>query len=429
MIKETPKCRFCGEPLQHLFADLGVQPFCETYLGVNEQNKMEPFYLLRVYFCDNCLLVQLEESMSPKELFTNYAYYSSQSKGWLKHVESYAEMITAKLNLNEKSLVVEIGSNDGYLLQYFAQRGVQVMGVEPASNVAQEAQSKGIPTIIKFFDKELSDELVGQNKQADLLIGNNILAQVPDLNGFIESVKNLLKPTGVITMEFHHLMKLIDNNQFDTISHERFSYLSFTVVEKVFASHGLTIFDVEEIPTHGGSLRLYARHAEDDSKPITPNVPELRNKEKDNGLNEAEKYSSFDQKVKKTKRAILTCLIELKNSGKSIVGYGAHAEANTLLNYCGIRLDFLDYTADRNPFKQGKFLGGTRIPVFHPDKIKESKPDYVFVLPWSIKREIMEQLSYIAEWDGKFIVPIPEVTVYNSKGTPISSDALSLGGK
>jgi len=303
------------------------------------------------------------------------------------------------------------------------------MGVEPASNVAQEAQSKGIPTIIKFFDKELSDELVGQNKQADLLIGNNILAQVPDLNGFIESVKNLLKPTGVITMEFHHLMKLIDNNQFDTISHERFSYLSFTVVEKIFASHGLTIFDVEEIPTHGGSLRIYARHAEDDSKPITPNVPELRSKEKYNGLNEAEKYYSFDQKVKKTKRAILTCLIELKNSGKSIVGYGAHAEANTLLNYCGIRLDFLDYTADRNPFKQGKFLGGTRIPVFHPDKIKESKPDYIFVLPWSIKREIMEQLSYIAEWDGKFIVPIPEVTVYNSKGTPISSDALSLGGK
>jgi cyclopropane fatty-acyl-phospholipid synthase-like methyltransferase len=429
MIKETLKCRFCGEPLQHSFADLGVQPFCETYLGVSEQNKLEPFYLLRVYFCDNCLLVQLEESMSPKELFTNYAYYSSQSKGWLKHVESYAEMISAKLNLNEKSLVVEIGSNDGYLLQYFAQRGVQVMGVEPASNVAQEAQSKGIPTIIKFFDKELSDVLVGQNKRADLLIGNNILAQVPDLNGFIESVKNLLKPTGVITMEFHHLMKLIDNNQFDTISHERFSYLSFTVVEKIFTSHGLTIFDVEEIPTHGGSLRIYARHAEDESKPITHNVPELRSKEKDNGLNEAEKYSSFNQKVKKTKRAILTCLIELKNSGKSIVGYGAHAEANTLLNYCGIRLDFLDYTADRNPFKQGKFLGGTRIPVFHPDKIKESKPDYIFVLPWSIKREIMEQLSYIAEWDGKFIVPIPEVTVYNSKGTQISSDALSLGGK
>lgn len=429
MIKAITKCRFCGEPLQHLFADLGVQPFCETYLGVDEQNKMEPFYSLRVYFCDNCLLVQLEESMSPKELFSNYAYFSSHSKGWLKHVEIYAEMITAKLNLNEKSQVVEIGSNDGYLLQYFAQRDIPVTGVEPASNVAKEAQRRGIPTIIKFFDKELSDELISQSKQADLLIGNNILAQVPDLNGFVEGVKNLLKPTGVITMEFHHLMKLIDNNQFDTISHERFSYLSFTVIEKIFAFHGLTIFDIEEIPTHGGSLRIYARHTEDNSKPITSNVLELRNKEKDDGLDKAEKYSSFSQIVKKTKRAILTYLIELKNNNKSIVGYGAHAEANTLLNYCGIRSDFLDYTVDRNSYKQGKFLAGTRIPIFHPDKIKESKPDYVFVLPWSIKGEIMDQLSYIAEWDGKFIVPIPEVTVYNSNGTQISCEAFSLGGK
>ena len=428
MIKSVSTCRFCGSHLEHIFADLGVQPFCESYLAAEDQNKMEPFYAIRVHFCNNCFLVQLEESMTPKELFSNYAYFSSHSMGWMKHIESYSEMITAKLNLNEKSQVVEIGSNDGYLLQFFARRGIPVIGVEPAGNVAEESIKKGIPTLVNFFDKATCEKLISQNKQADLIVGNNILAQVPDLNGFVENLGKLLKPTGIITIEFHHIMKLINNSQFDTISHERFSYFSFRVVEKIFASHGLKIFDVEEIPTHGGSLRIYACHTEDKSKPISTHIAELRKKEDDNGLSKADTYIAFNERVKKTKRGILAYLIELKNNSKSIVGYGAHAEANTLLNFCGIRSDFLDYTADRNPYKQGKFLGGTRIPIYHPDKIKETKPDYVFILPWAIKGELMSQMAYIGEWGGKFIVPIPELTVYDSNGTKNERKIVNLGG-
>ncbi len=422
------ECKFCGRPLQHIFADLGVQPFCESYIAVEDQNKMEPFYPLRVYFCDNCLLVQLEQSMTPIQLFSNYSYFSSQSKGWLKHIENYVDMITQKLNLDKNSQVVEIGSNDGYLLQFFAQRSIPIIGVEPANNVAEEAIKKGIPTIINFFNKETLQQLISKNKQADLIVGNNILAQIPDITGFVENLASLLKPTGVITLEFHHLMKLIDNNQFDTISHERFSYLTFSVVEKIFASKGLIIFDVEEIPTHGGSLRIYARQAEDKSKPITTNVAGIREKESKDGLDKLEKYFLFNGKVKDTKRGILAYLIALKNSKKTIIGYGAHAEANTLLNYCGVRSDFLDYTADRNPYKHGKLLGGTRIPIFNPDKIKETKPDYVFILPWSIKGELMNQMAYIGEWGGKFIVPIPELTVYNSNGKLIDNKTIDQGG-
>jgi len=367
--------------------------------------------------------------MTPKELFHNYSYFSSQSKGWMKHIENYAIMITEKLNLNQKSQIVEIGSNDGYLLQFFVKQGIPAIGIEPASNVAEEAIKQGIPTIAKFFDKETTEELISQNKKADLIVGNNVLAQVPDINGFAENLRKLLNPNGTITIEFHHIMNLIDNNQFDTISHERFFYLSFTVVEKIFANNGLTIFDVEEIPTHGGSLRIYARHTSDNSKPTKPSVLELRKKEEHYGLNNCKKYISFNEKVKQTRRAILTYLIDLKNNNKSIVGYGAHAEANTLLNYCGLRTDFIDYTADRNPYKQGKFLGGSCIPIFSPDKIKETKPDYVFILPWSIKKEIMVQMAYVGEWCGKFIVPIPEISVYDSKGTRIDKQILSLGGE
>ena len=383
---------------------------------------MEPFYPLHVYFCSNCFLVQLEESLTPQEIFSNYAYYSSHSKGWLKHAENYAETITQRLGLSQKNQVIEIASNDGYLLQYFQQKNIPVLGIEPAKNVAEEATKKGIPTLVKFFGEETSNELISQNKQADLLIANNILAQVPDLNGFVEAMKNLLKPSGIITVEFHHLMKLMNNNQFDTISHERFSHFSFTVAEKIFASHGLTIFDVEELTTHGGSLRIYACHYEDQSKTVTPRVAELRAKEKADGLAEIEKYLFFAEKVKQTKRNILSCLIALKNQNKLIVGYGAHAEAHTLLNYCGISSDFMDYTVDRNPYKQGKFLAGTRLHILNPDKIKETKPDYVMVLPWSIKGEIMNQMSYIGEWGAKFIVPLPEVTVYNSNGTQIRTE-------
>jgi cyclopropane fatty-acyl-phospholipid synthase-like methyltransferase len=411
-----PRCRSCGAPLQYTFADLGVQPFCESYLQQSQLNKMESFYPLHVYVCENCFLVQLEDAISPKNLFTEYAYFSSHSKGWLKHSESYAEMIINKLGLNHSSQIIEIGSNDGYLLQYFAQRNVPVLGIEPATNVAEEAKKKGIPTIVKFFGKETSDELVRENKHADLLIGNNVIAQVPDINDFVDALKNLLKPSGITTLEFHHLMKLMNNNQFDTISHERFSYFSLSVIEKIFASRGLRIFDVEEIPTHGGSLRIYACHSENLSVHVNPRLKQMRDYEEANGLAEIQTYLSFAEKVKKTKRNILEVLIKVKNKSKSIVGYGAHAEANTFLNYCGIGSDFLDYTVDRNPTKQGKFLAGTHIPIFHPDKITETKPDYILVLPWNIKMEIMKQMSFIDKWNGMFIVSIPRVTLYNADG-------------
>ena len=402
--------------MQWTFIDLGMQPLCESFLGPEQLNQMEPFYPLHTYVCDNCFLVQLEEYVAPKEIFSEYAYFSSYSDAWLEHAENYVEMITNKLELNEKSQVVEVASNDGYLLQYFVQRGIPVLGVEPAANVAEVAIRKGIPTVVKFFGVDTANELATEKKQADLLIGNNVLAQVPDLNEFVESMKILLKPSGVITMEFPHLMRLMDRNQFDTIYHEHFSYFSFLTVEKIFAAHGLKITDVEELQTHGGSLRIYACHMEDASKPLTSNVDTLRAREEEEGFANLEKYFSFAEKVKETKRNILDFLINLKREKKSIVGYGAPGKGNTLLNYCGIRSDFLDYTVDRNPYKQGKSLPGTHISIFHPDKIEETRPDYVLVLPWNIKEEIMAQMSYIGEWGGQFIVLIPEVKVYNASG-------------
>jgi C-methyltransferase C-terminal domain/Putative zinc binding domain/Methyltransferase domain len=421
------RCRFCGEPLQHTFADLGVQPLCETYLQPDQLNKMEPFYPLHVYVCEKCLLVQLEESVTPEQIFNQYAYFSSHSKGWLKHAENYAEMIIGRIGLNPGRQVIEIGSNDGYLLQFFAQKNIPVLGVEPAKNVADEAERKGIPTIAKFFGSEVVNELLGKNKLADLLIGNNIIAQVPDLNGFVAGLKTLLKPSGVITIEFHHLLNLINNNQFDTISHERFSYFSYIVVEKVFAFHGLTIFDVEELPTHGGSLRIYARHTENTSIPVVLSTDKLREREKAAGLTDIKEYTSFAEKVRATKRNILDLLIKIKRGKKSIVGYGAHAEAHTLLNYCGVGTDFLDYTVDRNPTKQGKFLAGIRIPILDPDKISETKPDYVLILPWNIKKEIMTQMSQIGNWGGRFVIPIPKLMLYESDGTEIDGE-LNTGG-
>jgi 2-polyprenyl-3-methyl-5-hydroxy-6-metoxy-1,4-benzoquinol methylase len=418
------RCRFCGEPLQQTFADLGTQPLCETYLEPEQLNKMEHFYPLHVLFCEKCLLVQLNVSATPEEVFSHYAYFSSHSKGWLRHVENYVDMIVMKLGLTPKSQVVEIASNDGYLLQFFAQKNIPSLGVEPATNVADEAIKKGIPTIVKFFGSETSNELRSQSKMADLVICNNVIAQVPDLNDFIVGLKNLLKKSGVVTAEFHHLMKLMDNNQFDTISHERFSYFSFTVIEKVFAHHSLTIFDVEEIPTHGGSLRIYARHSDNLSIPITPRLQEMRQKEETAGLTDTENYLMFAEKVKATKRNILDFLINTKRKGKSMVGYGAHAEAHTLLNYCGVGTDFLDYTVDRNPMKQGRFLAGIHIPILHPDRINETKPNYVLVLPWSIKKEIMNQMSQIGNWHGRFVVLIPNVTVFDSNGTEIKDELL-----
>jgi SAM-dependent methyltransferase len=406
-------------PLQHTFVDLGMQPLCESYLRRDQLNQMEPFYPLHTYVCDNCFLVQLEEYVAPKEIFSEYAYFSSYSEAWLEHAKYYVAMISDKLELNERSQIVEVGSNDGYLLQYFVQRGIPVLGVEPAANVAEVAIRKDIPTIVEFFGLKTAKELAIKKKHADLLIGNNVLAQVPNLNEFVESMKVILKPSGVINMEFPHLMKLIDGNQFDTIYHEHFSYFSFIAVEKVFATHGLAIFDVEELPTHGGSLRIYARHAEDISKPVTRHVAELKAREESEGFTNLKKYFSFAEKVRETKRNLLAFLINLKRRKKSIVGYGAPGKGNTLLNYCGIRSDFIDYTVDRNPYKQGKFLPGTHIPIFHPSKIEETKPGYVLILPWNIKEEIINQLSYIGNWHGQFIVPIPKVSLYDTRGIEV----------
>jgi len=405
-------CRFCGAVLHHTFVDLGMSPLCESYLGPGQLNQMEPFYPLHVYVCEQCFLVQLEEYVSPEEIFSEYAYFSSYSDTWLEHARAYTDMIVGRLKLDEQSYVVELASNDGYLLQYFIPKEIPVLGIEPAGNVAEAAVKKGVPTLVKFFGEELACELATAGKQADLLIGNNVLAQVPDLNDFVKGMKVLLKPQGVITMEFPHLMRLMEGNQFDTIYHEHFSYFSFIAVEKVFAAHGLTLFDVEELPTHGGSLRIYARHTGDTAKPIGQRVTELRAREEAAGFTRMETYALFAEHVKDTKRKLLDFLVRAKWEGKSIAGYGAPGKGNTLLNYCGIRSDFLDYTVDRNPYKQGKFLPGTRIPIFHPDQIKETKPDYVLILPWNFKDEIMEQVGYIRDWGGQFVVPIPEVKIY-----------------
>jgi SAM-dependent methyltransferase len=411
---DLPKCRFCGATLKNTFVDLGMQPLCESYLRSDQLNHMEPFFPLHVYVCSNCFLVQLEEYVAPEEIFSEYAYFSSYSDSWLRHSENYVDMIVNKLGLGEKSHVVELGSNDGYLLQYFKQKGIPVLGVEPAANVAEVAISKGIPTLIRFFDPEVANDLVNEDKQADLIIGNNVLAQVPDLNGFVEGIRILIKPLGVITIEFPHLLRLMDGNQFDTIYHEHFSYFSFVTVEKVFAAHGLRIFDVEELSTHGGSLRIYACTSENTTLQTTTRVDDLREREIREGFQTLEKYQLFSELVKETKRGLLDLLIRLKRSRSSIVGYGAPGKGNTLLNYCGIRADFLDYTVDRNPYKQGKFLPGSHVPIYPPDMIKETKPNYVFILPWNIKDEIMEQMSFIKDWGGKFIIPIPEVKIYDA---------------
>jgi len=390
-----------------------MSPLCESYLTPVQLNQMEPFYPLHVYVCDRCFLVQLLEYVSPSDIFGHYAYFSSYSDTWLQHAKDYTEKMIGRLGLHGQSQVVEIASNDGYLLQYFVAQGIPVLGIEPAANIANVAQAKSIPTVVKFFGQQTAWELVKKGKQADLLLGNNVLAHVPDLNDFVAGMKTLLKPEGVITMEFPHLMRLMEGNQFDTIYHEHFSYLSFITVEKVFATHGLIIFDVEQLSTHGGSLRIYASHAEDTSKSISQQVKTLRYEEKAAGFSTIEHYFSFAQKVKETKFKLLDFLISAKRQGKSVVGYGAPGKGNTLLNFCGIRTDFIDYTVDRSSFKQGKLLPGTHIPIFHPDKISETKPDYLLILPWNLQHEIMNQMSYIRDWGGKFVVPIPEAIVYS----------------
>ncbi|HYR34102.1 MAG TPA: class I SAM-dependent methyltransferase [Burkholderiales bacterium] len=405
-------CRFCGSPLEVTFCDLGLSPLSNSYLKPEQLARHEPFYPLHVWVCGKCFLVQLEEFEPPEHIFSDeYAYFSSYSDTWLEHSRRYVEEMSRRFALGAKSLVVEIASNDGYLLQYFVQRGVPVLGIEPAGNCARAAEQKGVRTRVAFFGTRLADDLALEGKRADLLLGNNVLAHVPNLNDFVQGLKLVLGPQGVVTMEFPHLLNLIEQNQFDTIYHEHFSYLSFLTVEKVFARHGLVLFDVAELPTHGGSLRIFARHAEDASKPVGPAVPALRAKEGRAGLDRLETYEAFDDKVKRTKRRLLEFLVKAKNEGKRIAGYGAPAKGNTLLNYCGVRADFLDFTVDRSPHKQGCFLPGTRLPIFHPDKLREARPDYVLILPWNLQDEIVQQVGYIRDWGGRFVVPIPEVTV------------------
>ncbi|MDF2462418.1 MAG: C-methyltransferase [Ramlibacter sp.] len=409
---QRASCRFCGAALRHTFANLGMSPPCESFLAADQLNRMEAFYPLHVFVCEQCFLVQLEEYVSPEAIFSEYAYFSSYSDSWLAHARAYTESMVQRFGLGPQSLAVELASNDGYLLQYFMEQGVGVLGVEPAANVAAVAARKGIPTLVKFFGRDMAAEMVRDGIRADLVVGNNVLAQVPDLCGFVQGMKTLLKPQGVITLEFPHLMRLMEGNQFDTIYHEHFSYFSFLTTARILAQFGLTVFDVEELPTHGGSLRLYARHVEDDSHPVSQRARELADREETGGLTRLQTYFSFDEKVKETKRKILAFLIEAKRAGKSIAGYGAPGKGNTLLNYCGIRTDFVDYTVDRNPYKHGRFLPGTHISVFAPEKIRETRPDYVLILPWNLKNEIREQLSYIREWGGQFVVPIPEVEVF-----------------
>lgn len=389
-----------------------MSPLCESYLTAEQLNEMEPFYPLHAQVCGACFLVQVAEYVAPEQIFSEYAYFSSYSDSWLAHARDYTRKTAERFGLGPRSQVVEVGSNDGYLLQYFVELGIPVLGVEPAANVAQAATAKGVATLVAMFGERSARELVDAGNAADLLLGNNVLAQVSDLNGFVAGLQILLKPRGVITIEFPHLLRLMEENQFDTIYHEHFSYFSFTTAQKIFAAHGLTLFDVEELPTHGGSLRIYARHTADESKPAGPRVVELVAREELAGLTRLDAYRSFDAQVKETKRKLLDFLIGVKREGKSVAGYGAPGKGNTLLNYCGIRTDFIDYTVDRNPYKQGKFTPGTHIPIHGPAKIMESRPDYVLILPWNFKEEIMEQMAGIRAWGGQFVVPIPEVKVY-----------------
>ncbi len=405
-------CRFCHTGLQRTFVDLGMSPLCESFLTREQLNQMEPFYPLHAYLCEECFLVQVEEYVGPEQIFSEYAYFSSYSRAWLEHAKSYADMIVSRLGLDHTSQVIELGSNDGYLLQYFMARGIRVLGVEPAGNVAAAAIAKGVPSTTRLFGLETAQELLAGGHHPDLIVGNNVLAQVADLNGFVAGMKKLLKPGGVITMEFPHLLRLMDENQFDTIYHEHFSYFSLMSAERIFTAHGLTLFDVEEMWTHGGSLRIYARHQEDEARPVGARVRALLAREKAVGLDRPERYAAFAEQVRETKWRLLEFLIGAKRRGKSIAGYGAPGKGNTLLNYCGIRTDFLDYTVDRNPYKHGRFTPGTHIPIHPPEKILETQPDYVLILPWNLKDEIMEQMSAVQGWGGQFVVPIPDVKVY-----------------
>jgi hypothetical protein len=403
-------CRFCGATLSHVCADLGVAPIANDLLTEDQLGHMEPFYPLRALVCEQCFLVQVGEFESPSAIFSDYSYFSSFSTSWLAHCRDYVESIVPRLGLGPQHTIVEVASNDGYLLQFFHDRGLSVLGIEPAENVAQAAIVKGIPTVVRFFGTEAAEDLA-KTSGADLLIGNNVLPHVPDLNDFVAGMRMLLNETGVITMEFPHLMRLIGDAQFDTIYHEHFSYFSLGTVARVFEHHELTIFDVEEIPTHGGSLRIYGRHANDQTKPVSESVERLLARERDAGFASLDTYLAFSAQLPATKRELLRFLIDAKERGASIAGYGAPAKGTTLLNYCGIGTDFLDYTVDKSPHKQGRYLPGVRVPIHAPDELARTRPDYVFILPWNLKDEIIEELPFVRDWGGRFLVRTPELTV------------------
>ncbi|MBB6142860.1 2-polyprenyl-3-methyl-5-hydroxy-6-metoxy-1,4-benzoquinol methylase [Silvibacterium bohemicum] len=405
------RCRFCGANVQHTFVDLGMSPLCETYPSRTELNHGETYYPLHVYVCDTCFLVQLEEYERAENIFSDYAYFSSYSDSWLRHAKSYCENMRSRFGLGEDSFVVEVASNDGYLLQYFVQHNIPVLGIEPAANVAKVAVEKGVPTLVSFFGTRLAEELVREEQSADLVLGNNVLAQVPDLNDFVEGLKVLLKPEGVLTLEFPHLLKLIEKNEFDTIYHEHFSYFSMLTTVRIMEAHGLKVFDVEELPSHGGSLRVFACRAGSNNHPTAPNVARVIEDEEKAGLDSVGGYERFAREVKDTKLALVDFLVKAAREGKSVAGYGAPGKSATLLHYCGIGRDLIEYTVDRSPYKQGRFLPGTHIPIHHPDRIRETKPEYVVILPWNLKDEIIKQLEFIREWGGSFVVPIPKVTI------------------
>ena len=411
LFQQPARCRSCGATLRHTFVDLGMSPLANSYVKPEQLNQTEAVYPLHAYVCAECFLVQLESIAKPEDIFSDYAYFSSYSDSWVEHARAYTDAVTKRFGLNGKSWVVEIASNDGYLLQFFVAKGVAVLGIEPAANVAQAAVQKGIPTVVRFFGEDTARDLAEQGKQADLIIGNNVLAHVPDLNGFVRGLKILLRKDGVITLEFPHLMRLMEENQFDTIYHEHFSYFSLVTILKLFKRHGLKVFDVDELTTHGGSLRVYAAHKENNLKPIGKRVEELLSREQKAGLTNLEHYLAFGEQVKETKRKFCEFLIAAKAEKKSVVGYGAPAKGNTLLNYCSVGPDLIAYTVDRSPHKQGHFLPGTRIPIYSPERIRETMPNYLVILPWNLREEIMEQMAYIRDWGGQFVVPIPEVRV------------------
>lgn len=406
------KCRFCKNELNDIFIDLINSPASNSFLTKDELNEPEVFFPLKVYTCSKCFLVQVDEYKKSDAIFdNNYLYFSSYSKSWLAHAKKYVEMMIDRFNFSSSSLVIEVASNDGYLLQYFKERRVPVLGIEPTANTAEVAISKGIENVIDFFGTRLAEKLASENKKADLLLGNNVLAHVPDIVDFVKGMKILLKDSGIITMEFPHLLQLVNNNQFDTIYHEHFSYLSFYTVKQIFESAGLEMFDVEEITTHGGSIRIFAKHPENKNIEISKNVSSLLTKESEQGLTDINYYKGFQQKAFKVKLDLIEFLIQQKLNSKRVAAYGAAAKGNTLLNYCGIKNDLIDFVVDANPHKQNKFLPASHIPVVNENYLKEIKPDYIIIFPWNLKDEITEQLKYIKDWGGKFVIPIPDLQI------------------